>query len=244
MSKYFLGVEIEVNHHCNLACHYCPNSNTERINKGLMSLEQFRNIMNQLQDIGYEGRISYHFYNEPLLHPHLEKMIRMSKEILPKTMSEVFTNGTLLTMEKYKKLREAGVDKFTVTRHKGNDRISFDETFEHLSDAEKSHVQFYDHSKIIYTSRGGLVDYGSPIANPSQRMCLIPTCSLVITVNGNVVTCYEDYKEKNVMGNLFNEHLRDIWEKPEYLKFREDLRLGHRYKYDVCKTCNNFKVIQ
>lgn len=244
MTKYFLGVEIEINHHCNLTCSYCPNSNTERVNKGLMSLDSFSIILNQLKDINYEGRISYHFYNEPLLHPELERFIKLSKEILPKTQSEIFTNGTLLTLEKYRALRESGVDKFTVTHHQGIRKIAFTETFKTLSGDEKKHVQFYDHSKIIYTNRGGLVDYGSSLTEPSKRMCLIPTCALVITVNGNVVTCYEDYNEKNIMGNIFLEHLKDIWEKPRYLEFREDLKKGFRYKYDVCKTCNNLKVVQ
>lgn len=244
MHKYFLGVEIEINHHCNLSCSYCPNSNTERINKGLMTIDQFTIILNQLKDINYEGRISYHFYNEPLLHPDLEKFVKLSKEILPKTFSEIFTNGTFLNMEKFQNLKKAGVDRFTVTHHQDIQKIAFTETFNKLSPDEKKQIQFLNHSNIILTNRGGLVDFGTKYTEPSKRMCLIPSCSLVITVNGNVVTCYEDYNEKNTMGNIFQEHIKDIWEKPLYIGFRDDLRQGFRYKHDVCKTCNNLKVVQ
>ncbi len=244
MNKYFLGIEIEINHHCNLSCTYCPNANTERISKGLMSLEQFTLIMNQLKDIGYEGRISYHFYNEPLLHPELETFVRTSKKILPKTRSEIFTNGMFLNEEKYFALRAAGVDKFTVTQHKGINRIVFDETYKKLSPEEKTHVKYYDHSQLIYSNRGGLVEFGKELKEPLKRTCLIPTCSLVVTVNGSVVTCYEDYNEQNIMGNIFKEHIKDIWMKPEYETFREDLKKGFRYKHDVCKTCNNIQVVQ
>lgn len=243
MTKYFLGIEIEINHHCNLACTYCPNSNTERINKGLMSLENFRVIMNQLKDINYEGKISYHFYNEPMLHPELESFVKLSKEILPKSQSEIFTNGVYLNPERYETLRNAGVDRFTVTKHKGLSKIAFEETYNNLSPEEKVRNQFFDYSKLVYTNRGNLVDFGKKLDQPSKKMCLIPTCALVVTVNGNVVTCYEDYQEKTVMGNVFEEHIKDIWTKPEYQSFREDLKQGFRYKHEVCKTCNNLKVI-
>lgn len=244
LSKYFLGVEIEINHHCNLSCSYCPNANTERISKGLMSIENFRKILNQLAEINYEGRISYHFYNEPMLHPNLENFVKLSKEILPKTRSEIFTNGMFLTEAKYFALRSAGVDKFTVTQHKGIKKIVFDETFKKLDENEKKHVKYYDHSQLIYSNRGGLVEAGKDLVEPLKRTCLIPTCSLVITVNGNVLTCYEDFNEKSTMGNVFEEHIKDIWDKPEYAGFREDLKKGYRYKYDVCKTCNNLQVVQ
>jgi radical SAM protein with 4Fe4S-binding SPASM domain len=244
MNKYFLGIEIEINHHCNLSCTYCPNSNTERINKGQMTIEQFTIIMNQLKDINYEGRINYHFYNEPLLHPQLEEFVTLSKMILPRTRSEIFTNGMFLNDEKYFALRAAGVDKFTVTQHKGINKIVFDETFNRLSAEEKSHVKYYDYSQLILSNRGGLVKFGKVLTEPLQRTCLIPTCSLVVTVNGNLITCYEDYNEKNIMGNIFHEHIKDLWAKPEYVSFREDLKKGFRYKHDICKSCNNLQVVQ
>jgi radical SAM protein with 4Fe4S-binding SPASM domain len=244
MSKYFLGIEIEINHHCNLACDYCPNSNSKRISQGNMSIENFLIILNQLKDINYNGRISYHFYNEPLLHPQLEEFIFLSKKILPNTRSEIFTNGILLNEAKFHSLRLAGTDKFTVTQHQGISNLAFNQTLQKLNEEEKKIIKYYDHSELTYSNRGGLVNYGKKLTEPSKRTCLIPTCSLVVTVNGSIVACYEDYKEKNIMGNIFQEHIKDIWNKPKYQQFREDLKQGLRYKYEVCKTCNNLKVVQ
>jgi radical SAM protein with 4Fe4S-binding SPASM domain len=244
MDKYFLGIEIEINHHCNLACTYCPNSTTERKSKGEMSIDQFRTILNQLSDINYEGRITYHFYNEPMLHPELENFVKLSKEILPKTLSELFTNGMFLDEERYYALRAAGIDHFKVTKHKDTKKIAFDKTYANLSDDEKIRVRYRDHSQLIFTNRGGLVEAGADLTEPSKRLCFIPSCSLVVTVKGNIVSCYEDYNETHVMGNIFKEHIKDIWQKPEYIEFRNDLKKGYRYKYDVCKTCNNRQVIQ
>jgi radical SAM protein with 4Fe4S-binding SPASM domain len=241
----FIGVEIEINHHCNLACDYCPNSKISRVEQGTMTLENFTIIAKQLEDINYKGRISYHFYNEPLLHPELEIFIQTTKQYLPETKSEIFTNGTLLTSDKYNKLRVAGVDKFTVTKHRGLNKITFDDTYASLSEIEKNHVKYYDHTKLIYTSRGGLVEAGRALnENILKRKCLIPECTIVITVNGNVVPCYEDYEQKNVMGNIHEQHIKDIWGSPGYVQFRKDLWEGHRNKYEACKNCNNIQVIQ
>lgn len=242
-NKYFLGIEIEINHHCNLSCIYCPNSNSKRTSQGTMTLANFLIIMNQLRDINYEGKISYHFYSEPLLHTELEIFIQASKKILPKTRSEIFSNGVFLNEQKYFSLRSAGVDKFTITKHKGFGTVAFDETYKNLSEEEKCYVKFIDYSQLTYSNRGGLVDCGKKIDEPLKRICLVPTSSVVVTVNGNVITCFEDYLERKIMGNVFQEHIKDIWEKPEYFQFRTDLKLGLRHKYEVCKSCNNIQVI-
>lgn len=244
INKYFLGIEIEINHHCNLSCKYCPNDKNVRSSQGLMTTEQFIKILFQLKDIAYEGKISYHFYNEPLLHPEIENFVKLSKEILPKTRSEIFTNGVYLNREKFNSLKLAGVDKFTITQHQGIKKIIFDDVFQALTPEEKSCVKYYNYTQLIYSNRGGLVDCGKSIKDPLNRICLIPSCSLVVTVNGNVVTCYEDYHEKNIMGNIFEEHISKIWEKPKYVEFRNELRKGQRNKYDVCRTCNNLQAIQ
>ena len=65
-----MGIEIEINHDCNRACAYCPNSSLKRKNQGQMSERLFLRLLGQLKEIGYRGRISYHFYNEPLLSPN------------------------------------------------------------------------------------------------------------------------------------------------------------------------------
>lgn len=209
-----------------------------------MDLDQFKIILNQLQDINYRGRMSYHFYGEPLLHPKLIEFVTLTKTILPDVRPEIFSNGTYLTKEKFHSLKAAGVQKFTVTKHKGFETIAFDETFLSLSDEDKKMVKYYTHEQLTFTSRGGLVDAGKKIEEPLKKMCLIPQCSLIITKDGNVLSCYEDYQEKNTMGNIFEEHIKDIWNKPIYVKQREDLKKGLRHLYEVCKSCNNMQVIQ
>ena len=72
-----------------------------------MDLENFEVILKQLQDMGYRGKMSYHFYGEPLLHPKLNQFIELTKKTLPEVRSEIFSNGVYLTKAKFDSLRKS-----------------------------------------------------------------------------------------------------------------------------------------
>lgn len=234
----FMGVEIEINHDCNRACTYCPNSVTERKGQGRMPEELFRRILGQLADIHYQGRISYHFYNEPLLSPDLDLFTALTKEILPACWIEIYTNGTLLTEPRLRKLIGLGVDKFTVTRHHADKNYPFEEMHGRLDLETRRRIKYQRHQELHYTSRGGLVEAGPDLQTPLSLPCLIPSTMLVVTVEGNVVPCFEDYDELNVMGNVRERHLSEIWDSPKYRAFRDDLKQKKRGDHPVCKDCN------
>lgn len=236
--NYFITVEIEINHNCNLSCPYCPNSLSKRVESGMMSPLFFEKIMQQLKEMDYKGKILYHFYNEPLLHPRLAELVSISKKILPDSKSEIYTNGIYLNLKKITELKNAGVDKFTVTKHLGVNYEALEKVWSNLE--EKETVRIMDHTELIYTNRGGVVNYGKELSdNLQKRPCYIPTSTTIITLDGNVLGCYEDYHQKNIMGNMQAEHIKDIWLNEKYTMFRNDLKNGKRLKYEVCKTCNN-----
>lgn len=240
----FMGVEIEINHDCNRACAYCPNSSMARKHQGNMSEELFRLLMKQLQDIDYRGRISYHFYNEPLLSPNLDRFVTLTKEYLPECWIEIYTNGTLLTEERLMTLLTLGVDKFTVTKHHGSPDYPFEQLYKRLDFPIQQKIKFQRYKELILTSRGGLVKVGTVKKKPPLDMpCLIPSSVLVVTVNGNVVPCFEDYNELNKMGNITEQSLIEIWNSPKYRSFRDDLKKKRRDAHPVCKTCNCALII-
>jgi radical SAM protein with 4Fe4S-binding SPASM domain len=240
----FMGVEIEINHDCNRACAYCPNSKLVRKNQGQMSESLFLALLRQLQEIDYRGRVSYHFYNEPLLSPNLDRFVDLTREMLPETWIEIYTNGTLLTEERLRTLLRLGVDKFIVTKHHGSKVYPFEQTYRGLDRETQEKVKFQTYKEVQLTSRGGLVRVGSANRKPPLDLpCLIPSSVIVITVNGNVLPCFEDYTEQNVMGNLTENSLMDIWNSQKYRSFREDLKARKRSAHPVCKDCNHTLII-
>lgn len=239
----FSAVEIEINSNCNLKCSYCPNSIAERIEKGFMSKALYFDIISQLQEIGFSGRISYDFYNEPLLHPLISEYVAIAKNTLPKSSIEIYTNGTLLTLTKFKQLVVAGVDKFVVTRHENTVDWEFEQTYNLLSDQEKKLVALRDHSALKLSNRGGLLKNIGPRTETTFLPCFIPDHILTITVHGHIVPCFEDFHQHNSMGNLNEKTIIEIWNSEKYIQFRKDLKLGLRHKYKSCDQCNRHEVL-
>lgn len=237
-----MSVEVEINSECNRACAYCPNSKTERKNKGHMSVELFRRILSQLQEINFKGRLSYHFYGEPLLNPDLDKFVALTRENLPEARSSIYSNGTLLTEARLRELVALGVDRFTITRHHGikDEDYPFAKIYAGLEPEMQMRITYQDHNDLVLSNRGGLLKVGYKEQKPPLSIpCLIPSTLMVVTVNGNVVPCFEDYHEANVMGNVWENTIAEIWKTEKYVQFREDLRLKLRHKYEACKSCNN-----
>ncbi len=235
-------IEIEFNHDCNRACWYCPNASHQRINKGQMSEELFSLLVSRLKDVNYQGHLSYQFYNEPLLLPHLEEWISTLTAALPKSNSSLYTNGTLLTLERFRVLRKAGVGKFIVTKHEAEKDYIFDKVYPLLNSEEKSITQFQTHKDLHYTNRGGLVNVGSKDST-ALRPCHIPSFLMVITHQGKVLSCFEDYNEELAMGNLRTQSFLEIWQSKPYRELREKLAKGMRHLYRPCSQCNRIEVL-
>src|SRR5438132_14121294 len=90
-------VEIEIGVRCNRTCFYCPNSTIgSTSSSSFMGLDLFERIIIQLSDIAFSGRLSFHFYNEPLMRKDLEVLVAIARGALPVAHLVLYTNGDLL----------------------------------------------------------------------------------------------------------------------------------------------------
>lgn len=241
--KLPLAIEIEINSDCNLSCAYCPNAKSARKEKGHMSRELFENIMRQLEKHDYAGRISYHFYNEPTLSPNLNLFVAITKKYLPNAKSVLYTNGTNLDKNSIDGLYADGLSRFVITEHHQAKLQNLDFVLKNKNLYPADKFKFSNFKELPLTNRGGAVKAGTRISEPLNAPCFIPRCVMVITVTGNVVACYEDYFQSHVMGNINDHDIFEIWNSEKYVYFRNELKAGHRHKFDVCKTCNNKLII-
>lgn len=63
----------------------------------------------------------------------------------------------------------------------------------------------------------------------------------VITWDGNVVPCCRDPKAKYIMGNIFKEDLKDIWNNKKYQGFRKQI-LTNQKNIPLCRLCSGYGV--
>lgn len=221
----FKMVEVEINTHCNRRCSYCPQGLKEYRQKGrYMSLETFRHILLALKQAEYSGRLSYHFFNEPLLHPQLFDFVALAHELLPEAHQVIFSNGDLLTDEKFIKLRELGVSKLVVTAHSGK-----------VHPEREGQINLTP-QLLHLTNRGGKVLEKTKTLNVP---CYAPSTMLIVGYNGDVILCYEDADRTTILGNILESTVEEIWNAPLATEVRAKLESGDRTVRKVCSGCNN-----
>lgn len=239
---HFSAVEIEINHACNRKCSYCPNSRLERANQGEIRPELFQKLLGELASICFAGRISYDFYNEPMIHSDLESIVGKTRAALPLATIELYTNGTRLTLDRFRALVSSGINRFIVTRHEAEVNFLFLRTYASLDADERERVTYRDFTALRLTNRGGTLPHlGSK--GVVLAACQIPSSIVTVTVNGNVLPCFEDFHEFQVMGNIEHSTLLEIWNSQKYSAFRADLRRGLRHLHAPCRDCNRVETL-
>jgi radical SAM protein with 4Fe4S-binding SPASM domain len=256
-SELFHTIEIEINRNCNQSCKYCPNSiDKSKIiiqdgyDQEVMEIEKFKKILNDLKSIDYKGSIHYHFYGEPFLCKNIDEFIELTHQTLSETTKRIYTNGSLFVysnnatknkeiLEKINSLFKKGLSELIVTTH---EELKFFEVLGFgLSDEIKNKIIFRNNAEMILSNRGGIFyDKRDDSEKWKQIPCDIPSNFVVVTIDGEVLPCYDDYYKKMSKGNIFEENLIDIWEKVEYVDFRRNLLKGERgwLKNLPCGTCN------
>src|SRR5882724_4790668 len=219
-------VEIEIGVRCNRTCIYCPNSTIgSTSSSSFMEFGLFERIMTQLSEIVFSGRISFHFYNEPLVRKDLEVLVAGARRALPHAHLVLYTNGDRLTDARYHNLLDAGIDFFMVTRHDSAP----------MKPRLHQRVQFP--LDLDISGRAGAV---VGVTEPLRRACHAPSEMLIVMVNGDVILCHEDARREVVIGNLDQSTLRDIWFGEEMERFRYHLLRGNRQEAGtVCARCDH-----
>jgi len=202
-----------------------------------MPEEIFKKCIDEISKINYNGFIFYNFYSEPLLDKRLASFVMYAKQKCPCAKNVIFTNGDFLTRPLFKKLITAGVDLFIISQYDNYITKNITEILQKSTEQEKNKICIELKKDLRFHNRGGLCPgYGVEINKHSK--CLRPTFELIITFNGNVLPCCNDYFEKYILGNVREMNLLKIWVLPKSKKFRRDLAAGYRQKYELCKNCN------
>ena len=229
-------VEIETNLGCNRRCPYCFLSEKRRedivrTRRKIMDMDLFTEILHQLRSMDFDGEINLHFYGEPLINKSLSVFVAKTSDLLPKAHIVLYTNGDLLTVDKYNLLKRAGIGTFYITRHDNDIPERLRPIF------GRPDVVWDSRATMDFNNRGGFL--GS-LQDPRVRKlpCIYPALALIITIDGDVLPCSCDFDHKMCFGNIKERHIVDIWRSEVARRFRRDLLEGRRGDYDLCRDCD------
>lgn len=241
-SDIFSHIFIDTITACNRRCYYCPNSKSDRgsmQNMKKMDTELFHKIIDELVELKWKGEIAPNFYGEPLLDNRMPDLIKYVRDKLPDSTVTLITNGDFLTVDLYKKLVKAGLNSFFITQHPNGSHKNVAKVLEYRKRYGDDNVKVQYSALTIIYNRGGVVEIGEEINDKGCRNAVLNNFG--VDYDGNLIFCCNDYFVTVKFGNIKNERLIDIWNKPYYKQIRKDLRNGI-YRLEVCKECKRGTV--
>ena len=231
----FRTLSIETYALCNRKCPFCPVA-YDNNPKAIMPTEVFEKIINELKELNFHGEIGLSNYGEPLLDERLPKFVRGIKKELGSRIV-ISTNGDFLTVDKFRELVSAGVDVFHVSQHDSEPSETIKKLFSQITPAEWKYISYeiVKEDSVTLTNRGGSLK----IETLYPFYCDVQ--HTIIRATGEVCFCCNDYYNEVKLGNVKNERLIDIWNKPFYRRIRREIKRGI-FKLPICKKCLGIKT--
>ena len=240
----FDHVEIETYNRCNGGCSFCPVSvKNETRPEQKMEESLFYIIIDQLSDLNYSGKLALFSNNEPFLDERILDFHKYARERLPHARMHLFSNGTLLTMDKFTEIIEY-LDELVIDNY--NQQLNLIENSRRIKEYCEMHPELKDKVTIVLrkprevlTSRGGSAPNRKQQELFSNARCILPFKQVIIRPDGKLSLCCNDPLGKHTMGDLREQTLKEIWFGDKFEEARRALMSG-RGNYSDCRYCDTF----
>ena len=236
----FDHVLIQTNNRCTRKCTFCWYGMKDVVIPDDELPEWlFQKIIGDLAAIDYFGRVSLFEMNEPMTDPRIFEWVRYTKQKLPKSWQILASNGDLLTQDKAVKLFQSGVDFLNISSYSDNSYRNVKFLLEKLSKEISGRITNRRmKNEHMSDNRGGNLPHIETVSEPIKEPCRRVNHILYIKPSGNVVSCFGDYFNVNLLGNAKEQSVTDIWFGETFETLRKHLNRGDRTKSDLCRQCN------
>jgi radical SAM protein with 4Fe4S-binding SPASM domain len=207
-----------------------------------METELFLSIIHQLKQLNYSGQVALFSNNEPFLDSRISKFAEIARENLPDAYIHLYTNGSLLTLEKFLDIIKF-LDRIIIDNY--NDALELNEPVKIIydycikNDSYKSKIEIHLRKiNEVLLTRGGQ----SPNNNKKETLqipCILPYKQIIVRPDGKISLCCNDALGKFTLGDLTQQSLIDIWNSDKYDVIRHKLRKS-RAEISLCKFCDTF----
>ena len=242
----FMQIEIETINRCNSDCSFCPiNIHDDDRSFGLMTEELFFSIIDQLAILKYKGEISFHSNNEPLMDKRIIKFIKYAKKQCPEAYLLMYTNGILLTIDKFKELTQY-LDHLRIDNYNDDYELNpaVAEILKYVNDSGQpfENVQIDVLKKIFKrNTRGGQASNRKNLIS-LKAPCLFPYTQFVVRPDGKISLCCIDTKGVYTLGDLNKETILDVWYGKKFQGIRKRLSVT-RSKITLCEHCDSYAAL-
>ena len=235
-------ISIETINRCNSTCSFCPaNIHNDKRPFRKMDEQLFKKIIAELKALNYSGYLNLYVNNEPFMDTRIIDWYRYAKEELPLAKMLMYTNGTLMTKEKFIKIIPY-IDKMVVNNYTEN--LSLHKNIEEIKNFVESNKEYWDkdisiqirYIHEILTNRSGAAPNKKELLE-NNEICIMPFTDFTIYPDGTVGLCCSDALEKTNLGNVSKETIYSIWIGKTYSTLRSKIAKG-RSNYPFCKGCD------
>ena len=236
------NIEIETFNRCNGKCSFCPvNYKIDPRVPTKMTEDLFRKIIGELEELNYSGTLALYSNNEPFLDNRILDFMKYAREHCKKAYLFVYTNGTLLTLEKFKEsmkyLDEIHIDNYSDDGYWHENIMQIrDYCLKHPDIASKATISMRKQTEVL-TTRGGTAPNREGTMKKETLPCYLPFKQIIIRPDGKLSLCCNDPLGQMTMGDVSVNSLYDIWNSDGYKKLREKIRTN-RSLIKKCEYCD------
>ena len=237
-------IGIETYNRCNGVCEFCPVSvQAESREECLMDKALFQKIIDGLAELNYSGRISLFCNNEPFLDSRILEFHKYAREMLPNARMHLYTNGTLLTLDKFIELMEY-LDELIIDNY--NQELKLIPNARKIKEYCEQHPKLIERVTIvlrkpqeILATRGGDAPNRQEKISYENTKCVNPFIQMIVRPDGKISLCCNDPLGRDTLGDLNCSSLTEVWYGEKFNKVREALAKGRQY-WPHCKYCDVF----
>ncbi|MGB0670406.1 MAG: radical SAM protein [Rhodospirillales bacterium] len=260
-------VEFEPHAYCNRQCPFCPNVDHDRLTvKTPFDFATFERALDDLAAAGYENRVRFARYSEPLACPDIVRFVSETRKRLPKAVIDIVSNGDYLNAKLLAELSEAGLNILHISIYPKAYAWNLDEAQSQLDkllkrtklmaeprgsnatrmDWHLPHETVHINAEAVDFDtvgfdRAGTVDHLVDKAFQRQSPCPMVFQNVTVDFDGTVMPCCNlrsDIEEHRpyVVGNLSHMSIIDAFLSEPMTAWRQSL-VGVGPKRKPCDSC-------
>ena len=247
---------IESQSNCNRSCWFCPRTfdrsgkyldEAEKAVFNQMPTDKILDLLDQAQAMGFRRRVGFHHYSEPLLD---DRNVMLAKEAKRRGMEPyLHTNGDVLRRddalcEEVKNVYELIV--VGLYDYRTNEEL--EETKQYWQARLAGANLAFSPIGLSGVRSGHSIGVPKALVPSDPRMaipdltyangpCHRPLIRMIIQHDGEVCNCCEDTYGAFELGNVYQDSLEHLWFSERHVQIIEDLVMGQREKYRLCRNC-------